>query len=255
MKLEGFVGVVSGGASGLGEATVRHLLENGSRISILDVAEERGRRIVAELGNSVIFCKTDVTNEKSVQVALSRTMEEFGAIHGVINCAGVGTPARVLGREGPMPIALFNRVVWINLVGTMNVIRLAGQHIIRNDPNSDGERGVVVNTASVAAWEGQYGQAAYAASKAAVVGMTLPIAREFSDYGIRVLTIAPGLFDTPLFEGLPYKVKESLCGMTLFPKRLGKPCEFARLVSHIIDNPMLNAEIIRLDGGIRIGAR
>jgi 3-hydroxyacyl-CoA dehydrogenase/3-hydroxy-2-methylbutyryl-CoA dehydrogenase len=255
MEIKDSVSVVSGGASGLGEATVRHLLEKGSKISILDIGEESGQKIASELGDSVIFCKTDVTDEQSVQTAIDRTMETFGAIHGAINCAGVGTPAKVLGKEGPMPIGQFNQVVQINLVGTMNVIRLAGEHMVKNNPNSDGERGVVVNTASVAAWEGQFGQAAYAASKAGVVGMALPIAREFSDHGIRVVTIAPGLFETPMLAGLPEKVKESLYQMTLFPKRLGKPVEFARLVSHIIENPMLNGEVIRLDGGIRMGAR
>jgi NAD(P)-dependent dehydrogenase (short-subunit alcohol dehydrogenase family) len=255
MEIKGCVCVVSGGASGLGEATVRHLLEKGSKVSILDIGEERGQTIASELGDSVIFCKTDVTNEESVQAAINRTIESFGAIQGAINCAGVGTPAKVLGKEGPMPIAQFNQVVQINLVGTMNVIRLAGEHIVKNSPNSDGERGVVVNTASVAAWEGQFGQAAYAASKAGVVGVTLPVAREFADYGIRVVTIAPGLFETPMLAGLPDKVKESLYKMTLFPKRLGKSIEFARLVSHIIENPMLNGEVIRLDGGMRMGAR
>ena len=159
MEIKGCVCVVSGGASGLGEATVRHLLDKGSKVSILDIGEERGQTIASELGDSVIFCKTDVTNEESVQAAINKTMETFGAIHGAINCAGVGTPAKVLGKEGPMPIAQFNQVVQINLVGTMNVIRLAGEHIVKNSPNSDGERGIVVNTASVAAWEGQFGQA------------------------------------------------------------------------------------------------
>jgi NAD(P)-dependent dehydrogenase (short-subunit alcohol dehydrogenase family) len=255
MDIEGCVCVVSGGASGLGKATARHLLEKGSKISILDIGEEAGQTIASELGESVIFCKTDVTNEESVQAAINRTMETFGAIHGAINCAGVATPAKVLDTDGPMPMAKFNQVVQINLVGTMNVISLAGEHIVKNSPNSDGERGVVVNTASVAAWEGQFGQAAYAASKAGVVGVTLPVAREFSDYGIRVVTIAPGLFETPMLAGLPDKVKESLYQMTLFPKRLGKPIEFAKLVAHIIENPMLNGEVIRLDGGMRMGAR
>jgi NAD(P)-dependent dehydrogenase (short-subunit alcohol dehydrogenase family) len=186
---------------------------------------------------------------------INRTMENFGAIHGAINCAGVATPAKVLGKEGPMPINQFNQVVQINLVGTMNVIRLAAEQMAKNRPDQNDERGVVVNTASVAAWEGQYGQAAYAASKAGVVGITLPIARELAGYGIRVVTIAPGLFETPMIAGMPDKIRESLYKMTLFPKRLGRPIEFAALVSHIIENPMLNGEVIRLDGGMRMAGK
>jgi len=255
MELKDCVAVISGGASGLGEAGVRYLVEHGSKICILDLAEERGESIAKELDPAVIFCRTDVTNEESVQAAINKTMETFGAIHAAINCAGVGTPAKVLGKEGPMPIRSFNQVIEINLVGTMNMIRIAAEQMVKNSPNTDGEKGVVVNTASIAAFEGQYGQAAYAASKAGVVGMTLPIAREFAGHGIRVVTIAPGLFETPLMAGLSDKVKESLQQMTLFPKRLGKPVEFAKLVSHIVENPMLNAEIIRLDGGIRMSGR
>jgi NAD(P)-dependent dehydrogenase (short-subunit alcohol dehydrogenase family) len=255
MQIEGFVAVVSGGASGLGEASVRYLAEKGAQVSILDLGEENGEKIASELGASVVFCKTDVTNEESVQGAINRTMENFGAIHGAINCAGVATPAKVLGKEGPMPINQFNQVVQINLVGTMNVIRLAAEQMAKNRPDQNDERGVVVNTASVAAWEGQYGQAAYAASKAGVVGITLPIARELAGYGIRVVTIAPGLFETPMIAGMPDKIRESLYKMTLFPKRLGRPIEFAALVSHIIENPMLNGEVIRLDGGMRMAGK
>ncbi len=255
MELEGCVALVSGGASGLGEATVRHLVQSGSRVSVLDLGEEGGEKIASELGEAVVFCKTDVTHEESVKAAVHKTMDKFGAIHAAISCAGVATPAKVLGKEGPMPITHFNEVVQINLIGTMNVIRLAAEQMVRNAPNADGERGVVVNTASVAAWEGQFGQAAYAASKAGVVGVTLPVARELAEHGIRVVTIAPGLFETPMLAGLADKVKESLYAMTLFPKRLGRPIEFAKLVSHIMENPMLNGEVIRLDGGIRMGAR
>jgi 3-hydroxyacyl-CoA dehydrogenase/3-hydroxy-2-methylbutyryl-CoA dehydrogenase len=256
MEIKNGVAVVSGGASGLGEATVRFLLARGARAAILDFAQDRGEKLAAELGQDVLFCKTDVTDGGSVQAAIEKTMETFGAIHFVVNCAGVAPGAKVLGKEGqPLDISRFNQVVQINLTGTMNVIRLAAAQITKNRPNEDGEKGVMVNTSSVAALEGQLGQAAYAASKAGVIGMTLPIAREFADYGIRIVTIAPGLFETPMMAGMPPKVYESLINMTLFPKRLGKPAEFAMLVGQIIENPLLNGETIRLDGGIRMQAR
>jgi 3-hydroxyacyl-CoA dehydrogenase/3-hydroxy-2-methylbutyryl-CoA dehydrogenase len=255
MEIKDRVALVTGGASGLGEATIRYFLERGAKASILDFAEERGQKVASELGSRVIFCKTDVTDEKSVQAAIDKTMAAFGAIHFAVNCAGVGTAGKVLGKDGPMPIAHFNQVVQINLIGTMNVVRLAAAQMIKNAPNNDGEKGVVINTASIAAFEGQFGQAAYAASKAGVAGMTLPIAREFAGYGIRIMTIAPGIFWTPMVGGMPEKVKESLINMALFPKRLGQPVEFAMLATHIIENPMLNGEVIRLDGGLRMGAK
>jgi len=255
MKLRGYAGIVTGGASGLGEACVRILVQGGARVSIFDIVEDRGQRIASEFGDAVIFCKTDVIDEKTVQAAVDSTIEAFGAIHIAINCAGVGIPAKVISKEGPMPMEHFNRVVQINLMGTMNVIRLAAEKMVRNIPNEDGERGVVINTSSAAAFEGQIGQAAYSASKAGVVGMTLPIAREFADYGIRVITIAPGLFDTPLLKELPENVRESLGKMVPFPRRLGKPVEFAKLAQHIIENSMLNGEVIRLDGAIRMAAK
>jgi 3-hydroxyacyl-CoA dehydrogenase / 3-hydroxy-2-methylbutyryl-CoA dehydrogenase len=255
MDIKDGVAVVTGGASGLGEATVRYLLGKGAKASILDFAHERGEKVAAELGGKALFCKTDVTDGTSVQAAISKTMEVFGAIHFVVNCAGVATPGRVLGKEGPMDIARFNQVIQINLIGTMNVIRLAAEQITKNEPNEDGEKGVMVNTASVAAFEGQFGQAAYAASKAGVAGMTLPIAREFANYGIRIVTIAPGLFETPMMAGMAPKVYESLVNMTLFPKRLGRPKEFAMLTAQIIENPLLNGVVIRLDGGLRMGAK
>jgi 3-hydroxyacyl-CoA dehydrogenase / 3-hydroxy-2-methylbutyryl-CoA dehydrogenase len=255
MEIKDRVALVTGGASGLGEATVRYLLERGAKAAILDFAEERGQKVAMELGSSVIFCKTDVTNEQSVQAAIEKTMGAFGAIHFAVNCAGVGTAGKVLGKDGPMPIAHFNQVLQINLVGTMNVVRLAAAQMIKNAPNDDGEKGVVINTASIAAFEGQFGQAAYAASKAGVAGMTLPIAREFAGYGIRIMTIAPGIFGTPMLGGMTEKVQESLINMALFPKRLGLPIEFAMLATHIIENPMLNGEVIRLDGGLRMGAK
>ena len=255
MELKEKVAIVTGGASGLGEACARRFALEGAKIGILDVDEEKGNRLAAELGVQAIYCRTDVTSEKSVQAAIDRTLEEFGGIQVVINCAGVGIPAKVLGKSGPMALEHFTRVVQINLVGTLNVIRLAAAKIVTNTPNADGEKGVVINTASAAAFDGQIGQAAYSASKAGVVGMTLPIAREFADYGIRVMTIAPGLFKTPMLESLPEKVQTALGQMVPFPKRLGKPSEFARLAADIVKNPMLNGETIRLDGAIRMAAK
>jgi 3-hydroxyacyl-CoA dehydrogenase/3-hydroxy-2-methylbutyryl-CoA dehydrogenase len=255
MDINGCVAVVTGGASGLGEACVRNFANHGAKVSILDFAEDRGQKVASELGDAVIFCMADVTDEGNVQAAINKTVETFGAIHMAVNCAGVGFPAKVLGKEGPLNMDQFNRVVQINLMGTMNVIRLAAEKMVANAPNEDGEKGVVINTASVAAFDGQVGQAAYSASKAGVVGMTLPIAREFADYGIRVMTIAPGIFNTPMLNGLSDKVKESLNKMIPFPKRLGEPHEFSGLVQHIIENPMLNGEVIRLDGAVRMAAR
>lgn len=255
MEIKDRVALVTGGASGLGEATVRTLLARGARAAILDFAEERGQKVASECGPQVIFCRTDVTDEHSVQAAIDNTMAAFGAVHFAVNCAGVGTAGKVLGKDGPMPIAHFNQVLQINLVGTMNVVRLAAAQMVKNTPNADGEKGVVINTASIAAYEGQFGQAAYAASKAAVAGMTLPIAREFAGYGIRIMTIAPGIFETPMVSGMAEKVQESLVKMTLFPGRLGRASEFAMLAAHIIENPMLNGEVIRLDGGLRMGAK
>lgn len=254
MNNKGLVAVVTGGASGLGEATVKQLVADGAKVAILDFDEKRGQSIADDLGSSVIFCKTDVVDGDSVTAAIEKTLETFGAIHVAINCAGVGTPMRTLGKEGPMAIEDFNRVVQINLIGTMNVIRLAAEKMVLNSPNEDGEKGVVINTASIAAFEGQVGQAAYSASKAGVVGLTLPIAREFASYGIRVMTIAPGLFMTPMMAGLPEKVQVALANSVPFPKRLGKPPEFAMLVKQIIENPVLNGETIRLDSAIRMGA-
>ena len=255
MEIKDTVAVITGGASGLGEACVRNLLKSGGKVAVLDFAEEKGKELVSELGQQTAFFKTDITDEKMVQEALDGTISAFGAIHVLVNCAGVGIPAKVLGKEGPMPMSHFNKIVQINLMGTINVIRLAAPKMARNSPNKDGEKGVVINTASVAAFDGQIGQAAYSASKAAVAGMTLPIAREFAEYGIRVMTIAPGIFNTPMVKALPDKVQEALGQMVPFPKRLGEPDEFAALIHHIIENAMLNGEVIRLDGAIRMAAR
>jgi NAD(P)-dependent dehydrogenase (short-subunit alcohol dehydrogenase family) len=255
MDIKGSVAVVTGGASGLGEACVRNLVNLGAKVSILDFAEDRGLKVASEMGDASIFCMTDITDEGDVQAAMNKTVQAFGTIHVAINCAGVGIPAKILGKEGPMPMDHFNKVVQINLMGTMNIIRLAAEKMVENTPNEDGEKGVFINTSSVAAFDGQIGQAAYSASKAGVAGMTLPVAREFADYGIRVMTIAPGIFDTPMLQGLPDNVKEALNNMVPFPRRLGKPDEFSALIQHIIENPMLNGEVIRLDGAIRMAAK
>ena len=247
--------IVAGGASGLGEACVRRLASEGARVAILDFAEEKGEHLASSLGSMAMFAKADVTSGESVQAAVLKVMEVFGRINVVINCAGVADPGKVLTKKGPLPLANFNRVVQINLIGTFNVIRLAAEHMVKNTPNGEGERGVIINTASAAAFDGQIGQPAYSASKAGVAGMTLPLAREFADHGIRVMAIAPGLFSTPMMESLPGAVQEALAMMPPFPQRLGRPQEFAQLVLHIIENPMLNGEVIRLDGALRMAAK
>jgi NAD(P)-dependent dehydrogenase (short-subunit alcohol dehydrogenase family) len=255
MIVKNSVAVVTGGASGLGEACVRNLNKLGAKVAIFDFVADRGEKIAAELGKDVIFAHTDVADDAGVQAAIKKTMDAFGAIHIAINCAGGAAPMKVLSRKGPMPLAAFNRTIQINLVGTFNVIRLAIEQMVKNEPQEDGEKGVIINTASVAAFDGQIGQADYSASKGGIVGMTLPIARECAEYGIRVMTIAPGLFNTPLLQGLPEAARESLGKMVPFPQRLGYPQEYAQLVQHIIENRMLNGEVIRLDGAIRMAAK
>jgi NAD(P)-dependent dehydrogenase (short-subunit alcohol dehydrogenase family) len=255
MIVKNSVAVVTGGASGLGEACVRNLNKLGAKVAIFDFVADRGEKIAAELGKDVIFAHTDVADDAGVQAAIKKTMDAFGAIHIAINCAGGAAPMKVLSRKGPMPLAAFNRTIQINLVGTFNVIRLAVEQMVKNEPQEDGEKGIIINTASVAAFDGQIGQADYSASKGGIVGMTLPIARECAEYGIRVMTIAPGLFNTPLLQGLPEAARESLGKMVPFPQRLGYPQEYAQLVQHIIENRMLNGEVIRLDGAIRMAAK
>lgn len=255
MEIKDSVALVTGGASGLGEATVRHLVAAGGRAVVLDLAEEAGNRLAAELGERAAFVKADVTSGESVFNAVEKAVEKFGSIHVVVNCAGIGVAEKVLGKKGPAPLENFVRVIMINLVGTYNVIRLAAEKMAKNEPNEEGERGVIVNTASVAAFDGQIGQAAYSASKGGVVGMTLPIARELAAHGIRVVTIAPGIFKTPMFDSLPEKAQEALGSMVPFPSRLGRPQEYALLVEQIIRNPMLNGETIRLDGALRMPPR
>jgi 3-hydroxyacyl-CoA dehydrogenase/3-hydroxy-2-methylbutyryl-CoA dehydrogenase len=255
MEIKDSIAVITGGASGLGESCVRNLSALGGKVAILDVATERGEKLAAELGPNVIFVQTDVTSDESGRTAMEKAVAAFGTINVAINCAGVADPGKVLSKKGPITLAAFNRVIQINLVGTLNIIRLAVEQMVKNEPNDEGEKGVIINTASVAAFDGQIGQAAYSASKAGVAGMTLPIARECADYGIRVMTIAPGLFDTPMMAGLPESVRVSLAQTVPFPKRLGRPQEYAALVRHIIENPMLNGECIRLDGSLRMTAR
>ena len=250
--MENNVAVVTGGASGLGEATVRNIVSQGGKAVILDVQEDRGNKLVDELGGNVLFYKTDVTDEESVQSALDQAVKAFGKINVLVNCAGIGSAARTYGKKGVHELATFKKVLEVNLIGTFNVIRLAAEKMSENEPNSDGERGVIINTASVAAFDGQIGQAAYSASKGGIVGMTLPIARDLASIGVRVLTIAPGLFETPLLKGAPENVKKALGAMVPFPTRLGKPEEYGLLVESIIKNPMLNGETIRLDGAIRM---
>jgi len=255
MKIEDCVALVTGGSSGLGEACARNFVGKGAKSSIVDLATEKGMALAQELGPSAIFCKANVSDEKDIRASIERTVESLGVINVVVCCAGISLPAKVIGKEGPLKMEDFNRVIQVNLLGTMNVIRLAAEKISKNTPNQDGERGVIITTASAAAFEGQIGQASYSASKAGIVGLTLPIAREFADYGIRVVTIAPGLFNTPMLAALPEKAKEALGQMIPFPKRLGRPSEFASLVEHIIENPMINGETIRLDGALRMAAR
>ncbi len=255
MKLENTSALVTGGASGLGAACVRLLTQSGARVVIADLNSETGSALAAELGNAVRFVKTNVTDEGSVQAAVQEAITTFGGLHILINCAGIGSAERVLGKSGPASLESFTKVIQVNLVGTFNAIRLAAAAIAHNQPNEGGERGVIINTASVAAFDGQIGQAAYSASKGGIVGMTLPIARELARHGIRVMTIAPGIFDTPLLAGLPEPARASLGQQVPFPPRLGRPDEYAALAKHIIENEMLNAEVVRLDGGIRMGPK
>ncbi|MCK1993900.1 3-hydroxyacyl-CoA dehydrogenase [Peribacillus muralis] len=255
MDIQETIAAVTGGASGLGAAAVRNIIKKGGKAVILDLSEANGVKMVQELGDSVLFVKTDVTSEESVSKALEKGVEKFGKINAVINCAGIAIAQKVIGRKSVHELEAFSKVVTINLVGTFNVIRLAAQKMVENGPNHEGERGIIINTASVAAFEGQIGQAAYSASKGGVVGMTLPIARELAIKGIRVVSIAPGLFHTPMFDSLPEEARNSLGKTVPFPSRLGYPEEYAKLTESIITNPMLNGETIRLDGAIRMSPR
>ncbi|MCQ3929329.1 MAG: 3-hydroxyacyl-CoA dehydrogenase [Chloroflexi bacterium] len=254
MDIQSVIALVTGGASGLGEACVRRFIGAGGKAVIADVNYERAEAVAKELGSAARAVKADVTSEDDILNAIE-VAKELGGITVAVNCAGIATAERAVGKEGPLALAKFERVIRVNLIGTFNVIRLAGAIMMENLPNAAGERGVIINTASVAAFDGQIGQAAYSASKGGVVGMTLPIAREFARAGIRVCTIAPGIFDTPMMAGLPEAARISLGQQVPFPPRLGRPEEYAHLAQAIIENEMLNGEVIRLDGAIRMAPK
>jgi len=256
MQIRGAVALVTGGASGLGEATVRAVVANGGKAVILDRPGSAGEDLLEVLGHdSVAFAPADVTSPEEVTAAIEHGVERFGTIHVAVNCAGVGAAMRTLTKQGPMPLEVFSKVIQINLIGTFNVIRLAAARMAQNKPGNDGERGVIINTASAAAFDGQIGQAAYSASKGGVVGITLPVARDLASLGIRCVTIAPGTFDTPMLAMLPDSQRQALAAQIPFPPRLGKPSEFAALALHIVENVVLNGETIRLDGALRMPPR
>ena len=245
--------IVTGGASGLGEATVRHIAESGGRAVIFDLNEERAQAVMADFDEGQVgFIETDVTNALQVEESVGQAVDQLGHINLLVNCAGIATPGKVMSKGQPLALERFEKVVQVNLVGSFNVLRAVAAAMQDNEPNEEGERGVIISTASVAAFEGQIGQAAYSASKGGIVSMTLPIARELARDGIRVLAIAPGLMETPMFEGLPESAIASLSATVPFPARLGRPVEYAKLVKSIVDNPLLNGEVIRLDGAIRM---
>jgi NAD(P)-dependent dehydrogenase (short-subunit alcohol dehydrogenase family) len=255
MDLRGNTFLVSGGSSGLGGACVRRFAAAGAQVVIADVNRAAGDKLCAELGDAVRFVATDVTDDASVRQAVDFAVSTFGALHGSVQCAGIALAEKVLGQDGPSPLTTFIKTIQINLVGTYNVVRWAAALMSHNPAGADGERGVLINTASVSAYEGQIGQAAYAASKGGIVGMTLPLAREFARRGIRVVSIAPGIFDTPLLAGLPEAARQSLAAQVPFPPRLGQPDEFAALAQHIVENRMLNGCVLRLDGGLRMAPK
>lgn len=253
MDIKNSVAIITGGASGLGEATARALVERGGRVALLDLDKEMGERLASELGDAAIFCPGDVSNEKEVDGVVEKVKDAFGTFQVVINCAGVGGDIKVVGKKGVMPLEAFNRTIQINLIGTFNVIRATASSLMENNPNNKGERGVYINTSSIAAYDGQVGQSAYSSSKGGIVSMTLTLAREFANNGIRIMTILPGVMDTPLLAKLPEKIRERLAMQVPFPPRLGEPSEFASLACHIVENAYLNGEHIRLDGGMRMG--
>jgi NAD(P)-dependent dehydrogenase (short-subunit alcohol dehydrogenase family) len=255
MQLKDKVFLVTGAGSGLGAATARLLIESGASVVLADLNRDAGEKLAAELGDKARFVETDVADEKSAVNAIQMAISAFGGLQGLVNCAGVAPAEKVVGKEGPHRLESFAKVININLVGTFNMIRLAAEAMQKGEPDAGGERGVIVNTASVAAFDGQLGQAAYAASKGGIVALTLPVARELARSGIRVVTIAPGIMETPMLLGMPAEVQESLGKMVPFPSRMGKPAEFAGLVKHIAENSYLNGEVIRLDGAIRMGTK
>ncbi len=249
------VAIITGGASGLGAATARAFVERGGRVLIADKAKEPGEALAKELGAAARFVEADVTSEAALNAALDVAEKELGGVHVAVGCAGIGTAGRLVGKSGPFSLDLFALTIQVNLVGMFNLLRLCAARMMQNEPTQEHERGVLITTASIAAFDGQIGQVAYAASKAGVVGMTLPVARELSKFGIRVVTIAPGLFDTPMMAGLPEEARKSLEATVPFPPRLGHPREFAQLSLSIVENPMLNGETIRLDGALRMAPR
>ncbi len=255
MNLKDAVAVVTGGGSGLGEATSREFAHGGARVAILDLPNSPGAKVAESLGENGLFVAADVVSGDAVEQAIATAVERFGTIHIAVNCAGIGRAQRTVTREGPHSLDLFSRVVQVNLIGTFNSIRLAAHQMAKNSPNREGERGVIINTASIAAFDGQIGQAAYSASKGGVVGLTLPVARDLASLGIRVCTIAPGTFDTPMLALLPEPARKALGAQIPFPSRLGRPSEYAALARHIVENPMLNGETIRLDGALRMAPR
>lgn len=247
--------VITGGASGLGAATAQHLVTQGAAVVLLDINQSAVEAAAQRLGNKALGLACDICDAEQVQQALDAAVQQFGALHGLINCAGIVGAQRILGRKGPHDLDDFARVLNINVIGSFNVLRLTAQVLANNAPNTQGERGVIINTASIAAYDGQLGQAAYAASKGAIVSLTLPAARELAGQGIRVMTIAPGIFETPMMAGMTEEVRASLSAGVPFPPRLGKPEEYAALAQHIIENSMLNGEVIRLDGALRMGVK
>ena len=255
MNIKNKVFFISGGASGLGFATAKMIIENGGSVIIVDINSEIGKQAQKDLGQKALFITTDVIEEVEVENAIAEGISKFGTIHGAINCAGIAPAERVLGRKGLHRLSTFSKVVQVNLIGSFNILRLVADRMQKNEPDEGGERGIIINTASVAAFDGQIGQAAYAASKGGIVSMTLPIAREFSRIGIRVLAIAPGIFETPMLAGMPEEVRTSLGQQVPFPSRLGRPDEYASLVKQMIENQMLNGEVVRLDGAIRMAAK
>jgi NAD(P)-dependent dehydrogenase (short-subunit alcohol dehydrogenase family) len=255
MRIEGKTFIATGGASGLGRAAAEAILGAGGTVLLLDVNTEVGHATATTLGDRAFFVKADVTSETEVQAAVDEAVTNLGGLHGVVNAAGIGPAAKVLGKNGPHALELFEKTIRVNLIGTFNVIRLAAAAIAKTASDASGERGVIVNTASIAAYDGQIGQPAYAASKGGIVALTLPVAREFAPIGIRVMTVAPGIFDTPLLAALPEAARVSLGQQVPFPSRLGRPAEYGALVRHIIENEMLNGEVIRLDGALRMAPR
>ena len=255
MQILNGVFVVTGGGSGLGAATARMLVEAGAKVVLADVNRDAGEALAAELGSAAAFALTDVTDADSGKAAIDLAVSRFGRLTGLVSCAGVAPAEKVVGRDAPHKLESFARTVSINLIGTFNMLRLAADVMSKAEPDAGGERGVIINTASVAAFDGQIGQAGYASSKAGVVGLTLPVARELARFGIRVMAIAPGIMETPMLMGMPQEVQDGLGKMVPFPSRLGKPAEFAGLVRHIVENPYLNGEVIRLDGAIRMAPK